>query len=242
MKTLPWFRMYHEALDDEKLRLLAFEDRWHFVAILCMKCKGVLDSENDSEMLTRKVAVRMGLTCAELENVIKRLSRMGLVDAETYQPIAWDVRQMQSDSSAERTKAYRDRMKRHSDVTVTAQEEDTDTDKEVDKKNTSAVAAPDGVSPSLWTDFKKLRAAKKAALTNTALQGIAREAQKAGVSMSDALTMCCERGWTSFRADWHANAVSAKPAAMTARNNTHKYAGAAAAIWGNDTDEGVINV
>lgn len=253
MKTLPWFRMYHEALDDEKLRLLAFEDRWHFVALLCLKCKGVLDSETDAEMLTRKVAVRMGLTCAELENVMKRLSRMGLVDAETYQPIAWDARQMHSDkdeTNAQRQARYREAHKKPvtpsnalRNVTVTGIDTEEDTDKEVDKKNTRATAPPDGVSHSLWTDFKKLRAAKKAAITDTAIQGIAREAQKAGVSLSDALTMCCERGWTAFRADWHANATSAKPAAMTARNNTHKYAGAAAAIWGNDnTDEGTINV
>jgi len=25
MKAMPWFRMYTEAIDDEKLRLLAFE-------------------------------------------------------------------------------------------------------------------------------------------------------------------------------------------------------------------------
>ena len=29
---MPWFRLYHRMIDDEKLRLLAFEDRWHFVA------------------------------------------------------------------------------------------------------------------------------------------------------------------------------------------------------------------
>lgn len=112
----------------------------------------------------------------------------------------------------------------------------------INKESARAVAAPDGVSPSLWTDFKKLRVAKKAAITDTAMQGIYRESEKAGVSMSDALTMCCERGWATFKADWYANAMTAKPAAMTARNNTHKYAGAAAAIWGNNTDEGVINV
>lgn len=206
MKALPWFRMYHEALDDEKLGLLAFEDRWHFVAILCLKCRGVLDSDDDFEMLTRKVALKMGLTCAELEKVSKRLARMGLIDAETYQPVAWEGRQMQSDTSADRTKAYRERMKRHSDVTVTVQEEDTDTDKEVDKekekKRATSVATPDGVSDSVFQDYQKLRKAKKSPLTQTALNALTREAAKAGLPLATVLEMCCERGWVGFKAEW----------------------------------------
>jgi hypothetical protein len=54
MKPLTWFRMYSEAVDDEKLRLLAFEDRWHFVAILCCKAKRILDGDN--ELTRRKIA------------------------------------------------------------------------------------------------------------------------------------------------------------------------------------------
>ena len=140
MKSLPWFRLYTEMIDDEKLGLLAFEDRWHFVALLCLKGKGVLDTEPDLEMLQRKVALKMGLTCAELEKVAKRLSRMKLIDFETFQPTAWSDRQMQSDSSSERVKAYRERMKegpkqdleqakRDGNVSVTAQELDTDKEK-----------------------------------------------------------------------------------------------------------------
>ena len=250
MKTLPWFRMYHESLDDEKLRLLACEDRWHFVALLCCKAKGILD--DGGALLRRKVAVKLGLSTNELDEVARRLAEVGLINHNTLQPIAWDVRQMQSDkdeTNAQRQQRYREAHKAgvtHSNALrnapVTRIDTDTEEDKEVDKKNTRAVAPPEGVAPSLWTDFKKLRAAKKAAITDTAIQGISREAVKAGISLSDALTMCCERGWIAFRADWYENAMTAKPAAMTARNNTHKYAGAAAAIWGNDTDERVINV
>ncbi len=61
---------------------------------------------------------------------------------------------------------------------------------------------PSGVSDSVWQDFKKLRRAKKAAITDTALAGIQREANKAGVTFEQALKTCCERGWTGFNADW----------------------------------------
>ena len=76
MKALPWLRLYTETIDDEKLGLLAFEDRWHFIALLCLKGKGILDSEPDTEMLWRKAALKMGLTVAELEKVVSRLARM----------------------------------------------------------------------------------------------------------------------------------------------------------------------
>ena len=43
MSKLPWFRTYTRMVDDDKLKLLAFEDRWHFVALLCLKGEGLLD-------------------------------------------------------------------------------------------------------------------------------------------------------------------------------------------------------
>jgi uncharacterized protein YdaU (DUF1376 family) len=67
-------------------------------------------------------------------------------------------------------------------------------------KNT--VAPPNGVTDSVWQDWVSLRKAKRAAVTQTALDGIAREASKAGVSLQTALETCCARGWTGFKADW----------------------------------------
>jgi hypothetical protein len=62
--------------------------------------------------------------------------------------------------------------------------------------------APPDVSPSVWADWVLLRREKKSPVTETALNGIRREAGKAGISLDAALTMCCERGWAGFRADW----------------------------------------
>lgn len=125
----PWFRLYSEAVDDEKLRLLAFEDRWHFIAILCCKNNGILDTE--TTLMRRKVAVKLGLDLRELGEVARRLSEVGLIDQETLQPIKWNDRQFKSDTSAERTRAYRDRLKHKRDVTVTPQDTDTDTEEEI---------------------------------------------------------------------------------------------------------------
>lgn len=59
---------------------------------------------------------------------------------------------------------------------------------------------PDEVGDQIWRDYKKQR---KKALTETALSGIRREAAKAGISLNEALTECCERGWQGFKAEWH---------------------------------------
>ncbi|NJM12933.1 MAG: hypothetical protein HC889_14620 [Synechococcaceae cyanobacterium SM1_2_3] len=56
----PWLRLYTEAIDDEKLRLLAFEDCWHFIAIPCCKGKSIIDKANQ-DLMGRKVAIKLGL-------------------------------------------------------------------------------------------------------------------------------------------------------------------------------------
>ena len=70
---------------------------------------------------------------------------------------------------------------------------------------------PEDVSDVVWEGFKKLRKAKKAPLTDTALQGIKREADKAGWSLEDALQECCVRGWQGFKADWVEPRTKGKP-------------------------------
>lgn len=75
--------------------------------------------------------------------------------------------------------------------------------KEIKKKEkTRAVARPDGVSQKVWSDFLKLRRAKKAPLSDTALQSIKNEAAKAGWPLEAALSECVTRGWQGFKSDW----------------------------------------
>lgn len=82
----------------------------------------------------------------------------------------------------------------------------------VEDGNTSADADLfGGVDLQVIKDFKRLRAAKKAAITPTAMSGIAREAERAGMTLEAALRMCCERGWTGFKADWVPKSATAQP-------------------------------
>jgi hypothetical protein len=66
----------------------------------------------------------------------------------------------------------------------------------------SVDTAPEGVDAQVWLDFQKLRKAKKAPLTESAIAGIRTEASKAGMTLMQALSECCQRGWTGFKAEW----------------------------------------
>lgn len=94
MSKMTWFKVHHDIVDDEKLRLLSFEDRWHFVALCALKCGGVLGDEDDP-LLERKIAVKLGLQSRELDEVKRRLMEVGLV-GENYHPLKWDKRQYNS--------------------------------------------------------------------------------------------------------------------------------------------------
>jgi hypothetical protein len=60
----------------------------------------------------------------------------------------------------------------------------------------------EGLSEQGAADFLQVRKAKKAPLTQTALDGLKREAEKAGIPFASALALCCERGWQGFKAEW----------------------------------------
>jgi len=70
------------------------------------------------------------------------------------------------------------------------------------KKKATVVAPPEGVSDSVWQEFKSLRKAKKAPITQRAIDKISEEANLAGWTLEKALEECIVRGWQAFKADW----------------------------------------
>lgn len=186
-KPLPWFRLYGEMIDDEKVRLLAFEDRWHYVALLCCKCAGLLDAGDKPDLLRRKLGVKLGLAQRELEAAATRLAEVGLIDAESFQPLGWDVRQFASDTdptAAERKRRQREKQResygtdvsRVTPVTVTRTDTDTDTDTDTEEEQKQGqraprkraasvvVALPEWLDPQAWAQFVEFRK-RKAPLT-----------------------------------------------------------------------------
>ena len=95
--------------------------------------------------------------------------------------------------------------RKHNAIPETEGETETET-----KKKATSVATPSGVSDSVWQEFKSLRKAKKAPITQRAIDAITNEANKAGWTLEKALEECVVRGWQAFKADWVA--TNANPA------------------------------
>ncbi|WP_343499229.1 YdaU family protein [Achromobacter denitrificans] len=76
-----------------------------------------------------------------------------------------------------------------------------------------------GVSPDVAAEFLAIRSRKRAPLTELALAGVQREADKAGLTLDAALRKCVERGWQGFDAGWVQNQARASPAAGTRQAN-----------------------
>jgi hypothetical protein len=70
------------------------------------------------------------------------------------------------------------------------------------------VTSVDGVPAELLADFLAARKGHK--LTPTALEGIEREATKAGVSVADAIRFCCENDWRGFNAGWYLERINGR--------------------------------
>lgn len=155
MNRLPWFRVHHRLIHDGKLKMLAFEDRWHFVALMCLKASGDLD-DTDFTFRKRQAAIGLGLTVMEFDEVARRLQAVKLIDEELW-PVKWEEIQCRSDNSAERVRKHRakkkeaekqapKRVKRNGNVTVTVQSK-----KEKEKENISPngdCASSDALKPA----------------------------------------------------------------------------------------------
>lgn len=60
-----------------------------------------------------------------------------------------------------------------------------------------------GVKQQTAQDWLTVRKAKHAPLTQTAIDALVREADKAGLSAQEAVQICAERGWQGFNASWN---------------------------------------
>lgn len=78
-------------------------------------------------------------------------------------------------------------------------EKETETEK---RQRATIVATPDGVSQSVWQEFIAHRKAKKAQVTQLVIDGIKKEADKAGFTLEDAIKEIVVRNWQGFKAEW----------------------------------------
>nr|DAX41007.1 MAG TPA: replication protein O [Bacteriophage sp.] len=129
----------------------------------------------------------------------------------TYSVKSFNISQTGEKSSSDKTgeNISQTGEKRSSDLVkkVHTQNNNKNTIQNNNKKNTkkseSDLLAEFGIVGQLAEDFLKLRKAKNAPITETALKGFQREAAKAGISLSNAITIAIERNWRGFSASWN---------------------------------------
>ena len=135
---MKWFKLHNDIIHDPKLKVLAFEDRWHFVALMCLQNDGTLDEPED--ILPELIAQCLGIHGPDLESLKERLIRVRLID-DDWRPRNWDKRQVSSDpTNAERQRRWKEKQRdrklsnANNAVTVTDRpllEEEEEKEKEV---------------------------------------------------------------------------------------------------------------
>jgi hypothetical protein len=201
----PWFRLYSEFAHDPKVQMLSEAMQRRYVMLLCLRCSEVLETLHETE-----IAFQLRLSTGELDETKELFISKNFIDKH-WNLLNWDKRQFVSDSSTMRVAKHRSKKKQVSNADETLQKRpsnaidtdtDTDTDTEQIQKRTTSVAPPIGVSDSVWQEFKSLRKAKKAPITQRAIDKISEEANLAGWTLEKALEECIVRGWQAFKAEW----------------------------------------
>jgi len=195
----PWFRLYSEFAHDPKIQMLSEAMQRRYVMLMCLRCSEVLETLHETE-----IAFQLRLSTDELDETKQLFISKNFIDKH-WNLLNWDKRQFVSDSSTMRVAKHRNKKKQVSNVDETLQKRPSnaiDTDTEQIQKRTTSVAPPEGVSNSVWQEFKTLRKAKRAPITQRAIDAISSEAQKIGWTLEKALEECVVRGWQAFKADW----------------------------------------
>jgi len=169
----PWVKLYRDILDDLE---------WHELDPLAAKVLVMLwliASENEGQIPDNKtLAFRLRLTEVKTKEIIIKLSH-------------W----LEQDDINKISKEYQ----------VDLPERETETELETEtkrEKNATGVACPPDVDQQIWDDWKQLRKAKKAPVTETVVNSARKEAAKANMEFSDFLSIWCARGSQGLQADW----------------------------------------
>jgi len=166
-------KLYRDILDDLE---------WHELDPLAAKVLVMLwliASENEGRIPDNKtLAFRLRLTELKTKEIIIKLSH-------------W----LEQDDINKISKGYQ----------VDLPERETETELETEtkrEKNATSVACPPDVDQQIWDDWKQLRKAKKAPVTETVVNSARKEAAKANMEFSDFLSIWCARGSQGLQADW----------------------------------------
>ena len=203
-----WIRMLSEA---------NFENRTGmFNGQIVKITRGQLVFGLDSYSEKTKVSVmrlRRLIKLLEDDGMINRVvkAKYSIITILNYDKHQHDNRQETSTEQAENKQATGTEQAQNSTIRIKEV-------KELKKRDVSADAFdfsswPSMPSNQLMADWIKVRKAKRAAITQTAINSIGKELHKAaalGYTVDDALSAAVSSGWQGFKADWLSNSSRVK--------------------------------
>lgn len=236
---MDWFRMYGEFATDPKVQMMPEAMQRRLVMLLCLQCSNGIETFHETERES-SIAFALRISAEDLAATKELFMRKEFINSD-WTLRNWDKRQYASDSSTARVRRHREKSKQASETHETFQERSgnaleqnrTDTEQIKDnppppRKRGRSNSAPGltvvdlqarGVPQDVATEFLAIRSRKRAPLTELALAGIQREADKAGLPLGEALRKCVERGWQGFDAGWVQNQARASPAVSSRQAN-----------------------
>ena len=215
------FQIPNSVIDELLAKLTCAELKCYLFVV--RKTKG-WNKESDNISVSQFMEVT-GLSNRSVITACESLVEMGLLERSggerklnTYSVKAFEISQTgeksSSDETGEKTSPTGENFsqtgeKSSSDLVkkVHTQNNNKNTIQNNNKKNTKKsvldLLADFGIAGQLADDFIVLRKAKKAPITETALKGYQSEADKAGISICEAVAIAIKRNWQGFNADWN---------------------------------------
>ena len=191
------FQIPNSVIDELLAKLTCAELKCYLFVV--RKTKG-WNKESDSISVSQFMEVT-GLSNRSVITACESLVEMGLLERSggerklnTYSVKAFDFSETGEKSSSDLVKK------------VHTQNNNKNTIQNNNKKNTkkseSDLLVEFGIAGQLADDFITHRKACKAPITETALKGYRREADKVGIPLAEAITIAIERNWRGFKASW----------------------------------------
>lgn len=160
----------------------------------------------DATLVAKQIGMRdEAATVRDVLNEFFERTPEGYVNGRADKEIAHYHSKIEQASRAGKASAERRLNARSTDEQPNIKQEPIN--KKQETKKATAVASHYGITQSVWDEFIVHRKSKKAKVTGLVMDGIAKEAEKAGWTLEDALKETIVRNWQSFKADW----VAAKP-------------------------------
>lgn len=170
----PWIKLYREILEDPDWHDLDGDTAKVLVALWLLASE---DEDQEGKLPeARRLAFRLRMSETKVTQALSKLSH-------------W----LEQDDINVISDGHQD------DAPETEKRQIKETDK---RQSNTGVPQPTGVSDQVWSDFLAHRKAKKAAVTNTVIAQMVKQAELCDWTLERVLIECCTRGWTGFNAEW----------------------------------------